>query len=92
MERNDKTMTMPHQLILQDRRQLDLTGISDVDSFDDTTVVAYTSLGELTIRGNALHVKRLDLECGALSVEGQIDTLVYAESRKGSGFLGRLFR
>lgn len=92
MDRNEARSAMPHQLILQDRQQVELTGVTDVDSFDETTVVAYTSLGELTVRGNTLHIKRLDLECGILSVEGRIDTLQYADTQKHGGFLGRLFR
>lgn len=92
MERNDKLTTMPHQLIMQERQQLELTGVSDVDSFDETTVLAYTSLGELTIRGGSLHIRRLDLGSGSLSVEGNICSLEYAESRKKGGFFARLFR
>ena len=92
MERNDKQGTMPHQLILQDRQQAELTGVSDVDSFDETAVIAYTSLGELTIRGSGLHIKRLDLESGALSVEGNIRQLEYTDSHRNGGFFGRLLR
>ncbi len=92
MEYTEHKATVPHQVILQERRQAELTGVSDVDSFDDTVVVAYTSLGELTIRGTELHVKRLDLECGILSIEGQIDSLQYAEVHKSTGFFGRLLR
>lgn len=87
------TAPAPHQLIMQDRKRLDVTGVSDVDSFDDTTVVAFTSLGELTIRGHGLQVRRLDLEGGNLSIEGQVDTLSYSDTvHHGSGLLGRLFR
>jgi len=93
MERTEKLPTMPHQVIMQDRCQLELTGVSDVDSFDETTVIAYTSLGQLTIRGNSLHIRRLDLEGGSLSLEGHVDTLVYADTlQRGGGFFGRLFR
>ena len=85
------TATQPHQLILQDRKQLELTGVSDVDSFDDTKVIAYTGLGELTVRGRNLHVRQLCLDGGSLSVEGQIDSLTYSEISQG-GFFGRLLR
>ncbi len=92
MERSEKLPMMPHQLILQERQQAELTGVSDVDSFDETAVIAYTSLGELIIRGTGLHIKRLDLECGVLSVEGNIRALEYTDNRKNGGFFGRLFR
>ena len=92
MERNGTQASTPHQLILQDRQQVEMTGVSDVDSFDETAIIAYTSLGELTIRGSDLRIKRLDLECGLLSVEGNVCRLEYANSRKKGGFLGSLLR
>jgi len=87
-----KIAPQPHQLILQDRKALEMTGVSDVDSFDESTVIAYTSLGELTIRGRGLHICRLDLEGGSLSLEGQIDTLCYSDQKRAGGFFGRLLR
>lgn len=92
VEHRDKAAgSVPHQIILQDRKCLEMTGVSDVDSFDDTVVVAYTPLGELTVRGRGLQVRQLSVDTGSLSVEGQIDTLSYSEISKG-GFFGRLFR
>lgn len=84
---------MPHQVILEDRRALTVSGVSDVDSFDELTVVIYTDLGELTVKGEGLHINRLNLESGELMLEGQIQSLVYTEvhSRSG-GFFGRLFK
>lgn len=85
--------TMPHQVILNDRRELTVSGVSDVDSFDDGVVVAHTALGELTVKGSGLHILRLSTETGDLSLEGQIDTLEYSNARpQKGGLLGRLFR
>ena len=86
------TDSMPHQLILDDRRRLSLSGVSDVDSFDDTTVVAHTALGDLTVRGHDLHISRLNVETGDMSVEGQIDLLEYTEPKPRGNPLRRWFR
>lgn len=84
---------LPHQVILQDRRTLQISGVSDVDSFNGEGIVAYTSLGELTVRGQDLNVKRLNVETGDLELTGQIDSLTYAEGgSRRSGKLRRLFR
>ncbi len=92
MEKSEKIKAAtPHQLILQDRNLIEMTGVSDVDSFDENVVIAYTDLGALTLRGENLHVQRLDLDTGNLSVAGRIDSFQYAEMTKG-GFLGRLLR
>ncbi len=86
-------MQLPHQVIMQDRRALTVSGVSDVDSFDETTVVVYTDMGELTVKGAGLQIQRLNVETGELTLEGTIDSLTYTElqSRSG-GFFSRLFK
>lgn len=91
MERREKTVSVPHQLILQDRTRLELSGVTEVDSFDDTSVNCRTSWGRLTVRGSGLHVQQLDIDGTALSVEGRIDALNYSDVGKG-GLFGRLLR
>lgn len=87
-----KVVTMPHQLMLEDRERLTISGVSDVDSFDETTIVVYTDMGELTIKGDNLHISRLNVETGDLKVEGTIQALTYAEPAVKGGFFGRLFK
>lgn len=82
---------VPHQLILQDRKLVEISGVVDVDSFDENTVICQTSLGRLTIQGNGLHIHRLNVDGNALSVEGQVDSFVYTDIKKG-GLFGRLLR
>lgn len=91
MERRDKDVLLPHQLIMQDRAKVELTGVTRVDSFDENVVQCHTGMGLLSIRGSQLHVFRLDIDGTALSVEGHIESLSYTDVRKG-GLLSRLFR
>ncbi len=84
--------TLPHTLCLHDRRSLSVSGVRDVDSFDEETVILYTDLGELTIKGVGLHINRLNIETGDVSLEGKIDNLSYAEPRVKGGVFGKLFR
>ncbi len=84
---------LPHSLILENRKALTLTGVSDVDSFDEQAVVAYTDLGELTIKGQNLHISKLSLETGELTLDGEIYSMTYTENHSsGSGLLSKLFR
>lgn len=88
-----RIQNLPHNLVLEDRRMLTVSGVSDVDSFDEETVVVFTDLGELTIRGSNLHINRLSVEVGELSVEGNIAALIYSDDTpKSSGFFSRVFR
>lgn len=93
MERYDKDIaqTVPHHLILQERQNLELTGVTMVERFDEVSVCCHTSIGDLLIQGDSLRVQRLDVEGTALSVSGKIDSITYTEVRKG-GVFGRLFR
>lgn len=85
--------TLPQNVILEDRKRLSVSGVSDVDSFDERSVTVYTHLGELSVRGSDLHITALNIETGELSLEGQIDALLYAvEQPKNEGFFGRVFR
>ena len=82
-----------HRLVLQGRQDLLVGGVADVDSFDEQTVVVYTELGELTVRGSGLHISRLNTDTGELHLAGQIDGLLYTDDRQRTGgFFSRLFR
>lgn len=88
-----RTSAMPHNLVLEDRRLLTVSGVSDVDSFDEETVIVFTDSGELTVRGSDLHINRLSVEMGELTVEGRINALIYSEDTpKSGGFFSRVFR
>ena len=83
----------PHQVTLDERRHVQISGVSDVDRFDESAVVLSTSRGELTVRGHGLHVQQMDLDAGKLVLDGTVDALLYADDvpRQGGGWR-RLFR
>ena len=80
-----------HNLSLEDRSRLTLTGVSEAVSFEDHLVVLRTGLGMLHIHGQQLQLKSLCLEKGQAAVEGQICAMIYEEPRERSVW-GRLFR
>ncbi len=85
-------MKKAHSLSLQNRNELKLTGVTDVDSFDEETISAYTDYGCLTISGSNLHIEELNLETGKLEVKGEINALVYTnKTAKNDNFLKRIF-
>ncbi|QNK42464.1 sporulation protein YabP [Caproicibacter fermentans] len=88
-----KTVKTPHSLILENRRTLTATGVSNVDSFDEQTVVAYTDLGELVIHGVNLHIDKLNIDSGELTLDGEITSMSYTDNRATTGgFFTRLFK
>ena len=86
-------MKLPHNVVLEDRKHLSISGVMDIDNFDEQTAVVYTQMGELTIRGYDLHVSKLNVETGELSMDGEIWSMTYTEvQKKNGGMLSKLFR
>ena len=82
-----------HHVILEEREQLTVSGVEEVESFDANTMVMDTACGALVVRGEDLHIEKLSLDGGDLKVEGTINSLSYEESRRDRGsLLSRLFR
>ena len=82
---------LPHKLQLNERRNLTMTGVSEVVSFEETAVVLQTSLGLLIVQGQGLQLKTLSTDGGQVAVDGNISSLVYQEQRPES-FWRRLLR
>lgn len=80
-------------IILENRKKASISGVEDIDCFNEETVVLYTVLGMLTIKGSCLHMNRLSVETGEVIIEGEIDSFIYSDStKKAGGFLQRLFK
>lgn len=92
MPSEDNKLQIPHNLIMQNRSKLSISGVEDVENFDDREVVMYTSRGKLTVRGSNLRIERLSVDDGDLTIEGAMDSLEYsAEMRGHGGFFSKLF-
>ena len=81
----------PHHLILEGREQLSVSGVEEVESFDENQIVMYTTKGTLVVRGENLHIEKLSLDGGDLKVEGTVDSLSYEDGgRERVGLFARL--
>ncbi|MBR5558697.1 MAG: sporulation protein YabP [Oscillospiraceae bacterium] len=88
-----RNIKIPHHVIMEERSVLSVSGVMDIDSFDDQTIVAYTELGEMLVKGTGLHINKIDLESGDLSVEGNISSISYSDQPAAAkGFLAHIFR
>ncbi|MBO5955718.1 MAG: sporulation protein YabP [Clostridia bacterium] len=87
--RNDE-----HKLTMVGRNKMTVTGVEDVDSFDDDKIVAYTTEGVMTVKGADFRINRLSVEDGGLEIEGEIDSIEYADGHKSDkgGFFSKIFR
>ncbi len=84
-----QSLELPHNISLEGRGKLTVTGVRDVESFDEGLIVLDTVRGVLLVRGRDLHLQMLSLEGGQAVVDGLVDSLIYEEERKG-GLFSRL--
>ena len=83
---------LPHKLTLDQRSSLTMTGVTEVISFDEDSVILRTELGTLSVQGRQLQLKTLSTEGGQVAVEGIVSALIYEEPRQAkSGWMSRLF-
>ena len=90
----EKKIPTQHNIIMEGRKRLTISGVTDIDSFDEQTVVLFVETGELEIRGEGLHLNRIDVDTGELNLESErIDALSYADNHPvRGGIFGKLFR
>ncbi len=90
----DKIIKQNQNLILENRKNLSISGITDVDSFDEKAICLYTQLGELTIQGKELHIDSMSIETGDMSITGDIWSIIYGDKERKSplSFFGRIFK
>ena len=81
-----------HTLALTDRSAAAITGVEDVECFNEQIVVLRTPLGTLSVAGAGLNISQLSLESGRVDIEGDVEALEYSGGKKTGGLLGRLFR
>ena len=90
-EEKNRPMAKPHHVIMEDRAKLSVTGVEDVISFDENEIIAHTAQGNLIIRGTGLHIGKLTLDSGEVSVDGLVRELCYEEPAPVGGFWAKLF-
>ncbi len=89
----EKKPKLPHSLIIEDRRNLVISGVTEVDNFNDEEITLFTSYGQVTVKGEGLQVSVLNTDSGDVTASGKINSVSYSEKyEKHPGFLGRLFR
>ena len=82
-----------HNLVIENRKKITVSAVTDVDSFDEQMIVMYTDMGQLSVKGENLHINTLSVESGDIEIEGTIYALVYTNNTQSKGgFLSKLFR
>lgn len=91
MHEDKQKPRIPHNVIIENRSSISFTGITEMGSFDEQTVVLYTDFGEIHLRGNNLHINKLSLDTNEVDINGQIEALIYTQNKKSGGFFSKIF-
>ena len=93
---DERKLRTKHTITMDMREIINVTGVVEVISFDEDTIVIETEIGILILKGTNLHVNRLNLDLGELSIDGEVDNLSYEDQSgftKGKGsFLSKLLK
>ena len=84
---------MPQNIILEGRKKLSVSGVEDIDSFDEHSAVIFTNLGLVEVKGSDIHMNKLSLESGEIVLEGNFDSVIYPDDNPGKNkktFLSRI--
>ena len=85
-----------HGITVTERKNIVITGVKKVESFDNEEFIIDTTLGFLNVKGNNLEIVKLDTYQGTISIKGKIDSILYIDGKesntKEESFLSKLFK
>lgn len=83
-----------HVVNIDNRERISVTEVADIESFNEEIIILILKNGGLVIRGDNLHIQKLDLEEGRVLISGDIGSAVYTEKkdRQEKGFLKRILK
>jgi sporulation protein YabP len=83
-----------HMVHIDERQRVTLTGVTQVDTFNEDNVVLHTTMGVLNIKGKAMKVNKLNVDNGDMSIEGEIISLTYTskDTSNKENLIKRLFK
>ncbi len=88
----DENIRSNNNIIIENRKKFNISGVKDVISFDEETVVLECVLGRLVLKGMGLHIGSFAAETGDLLGEGKVNAVVYTAEEKGGNLFSRIFR
>lgn len=84
----------PQNIVLENRKKLEMTGIDEVDSYDENQIIAITSSSLILIKGSNLQIQKFNNKTKELNITGKIDEIKYSNGKKRDkkSFIKKLFK
>ena len=84
-----------HSITLNERKNIIVTGVKKIESFDKEEFLLETNMGFIVIKGKELEIVKLDTYQGVVSIKGTFNNLNYMENikkEKEESIFNRLFK
>lgn len=93
----DKDITnYNHVITMNERKNINISGVKKIDSFDNEEFLLETTMGYIVIKGEGLEIIKLDTYQGNVSIKGKVNSLIYMENlskkEKEEGMFSKLFK
>ncbi len=96
MDKIDTFSTLSHVVTINERKNIVITGVKKIDSFDNEEFLMETNMGFIVLKGSELEIVKLDTYQGNVSIKGKIDSLSYMEDKlkknKEDSIFSKLFK
>ncbi len=93
MDKVDALTALTHNITINERKNIMITGVKKIDSFDEQEFLLETTMGTLIIKGKELEIIKLDTYQGSVSIKGVIISMTYQDiSKTEEGFFNKLFK
>ena len=96
MDKTDTIASLNHNITINERKNIVISGVKKIDSFDNEEFLMETTMGYIIIKGSDLEIVKLDTYQGNVSIKGRVDSIIYtdngAKKNKEESFLGKLFK
>lgn len=95
MDKVNTEQAIGHNINMIERKNILITGVKKVESFDSDEFLLDTSMGYIIVKGENLEMIKLDTYQGNISIKGLIKSLSYVEESKqkpDGGLFNKLFK
>lgn len=82
MDREKELSTYNHSVNIVERKNILISGVKKVDSFDEEEFLVETVMGYLVLKGEGLELIKLDTLQGTVSIKGLIRSFDYVDDVK----------
>ena len=93
MDKMETIASLNHNITINERKNIIISGVKKIDSFDNEEFLLETTMGNIVIKGNELEIIKLDTYQGSVSIKGVIVSLSYVDdNKKEEGVFSKLFK